>query len=114
MKTYTDTKQDTNGYVYVIKDETKGRKLGFSKNPDLRVKQLQTGNKEKLTIEYRLEVNNMSKAESSLHILFAAYRLRKGEWFHLEEKDLILLEKIFRARDITNTEYIQLITLGLR
>lgn len=117
MMTYTPIHKQNKilaGYVYVIKDETDGRKLGFSQNPDIRVKQLQTGNKETLYIEYRLEVKDMRKAESSLHTLFAAYRLQTKEWFHLTETDLVLLKKIFRVVQTTEREESLLKSLGLR
>lgn len=113
MTTYTATKHIT-GYVYVIKDETNGRKLGFSTNPEMRLKQLQTGNKEILKIEYRLKVKDMRKAEAALHNLFAVYRLQMGEWFHLAEKDLLLLKKIFRVEQTTEREESLLNGLGLR
>lgn len=110
---------DTNsrGFVYVILDTSdNSRKLGFSIDVDRRLREEQTGNAHTLKIEYRLPVINMRKAEKSLHLLFAAKRTRrgKGEWFLLDEKDIVLLKKIFKAQDITTIEYTQLESLGLR
>lgn len=101
------------GYVYVIEDESERYKLGFSKDAEMRIDDLQTGNAEILTIKYRLEVNDMRRAETAIHQLFAADRIRvKGEWFKVTNREL--LEKIFRIRDITEREAQLLKSLGLR
>lgn len=105
------------GFVYSLLDtEDNSRKLGKSSNVEQRLKTVQTGNPHKLIIEYRLAVTDMTKAESSLHSLFAAKRLRKGkgEWFVLDTKDLTLLQKIFCAQDTTDKEYQLIESLGLR
>ncbi len=116
MRTYTDIKQQYGpGYVYVIKDESERRKIGLAEDVDHRLKELQTGNAERLIIEYRLAVANMKHAEGSLHNLFAANRLRSdGEWFKLTEAQLQLLRKIFGAHDITKVEESQFKILGFR
>ena len=115
MKTYINTKPKS-GFIYVLLDETGRRKLGKTINDvDKRVKQLQTGNAEVITIEYRLQVNDMRQAEKAIHTLFAASRLRiNGEWFKLSDSELILLKKIFKAGDITPREERLLTQLGLR
>lgn len=101
------------GYIYVIKDESERRKLGYAEDVEIRLKQLQTGNAERLTIEYRLQVADMIRAETAIHNLFAAGRIRAdGEWFHIA--DMRLLLKIFKAADTTAIEERQLIQLGLR
>ena len=57
----------------------------------------------------------MHKAETSLHSLFAAYRLRSdGEWFKLDEQANVLLRKVFGALDTTDRENVLLKGLGLR
>lgn len=119
--TYIPTKRTIDpgnraGYVYVIQDEQQRIKLGFADNVEERLAQLQTGNADVLMIVYRLRVNNMRKAETALHSLFAAYRLRKeNEWFRpFNEKDTILLAKIFGAECITAQEQYLLESLGLR
>lgn len=111
--TYTHINRKA-GFVYVILDtEDNSRKLGKSKNVARRIQAIQTGNPHKLIVEYCLAVKNMAKAESSLHLLFAAKRLRKGEWFMLDDTDLVLLQKVF-STEISKTEYKQLESLGLR
>lgn len=105
------------GYVYVIEDESERVKLGKSKEADLRLKELQTGNAERLTVKYRIRVSDMHKAETSLHNLFAAYRLRAdGEWFKITDiRGKILLMKIFDSQmTVTDREITQLKGLGLR
>lgn len=103
------------GYLYVIKDSEGKRKLGFSKVPDKRVKDLQVGNALSLIVEYRLYVNHMIRAEKKLHDLFPAERLR-GEWFNLtdDSKELLLLKKIFGAAHTTQREEALMKSLGLR
>ncbi len=112
--TYTATK-DNSGFVYVLLDQSERRKLGLGINVEKRVKQLQTGNAEQITIEYRLAVNDMRRAEKAIHNLFAASRLRiNGEWFKLSTDELLLLRKVFKAADTTVVEERQLTLLGLR
>ena len=101
------------GYVYAISDTSGGIKLGLAENPDDRVKQLQTGNKEQLTIIYRLYVEDMKHAEDSLHLIFAGRRVN-GEWFKLTEQEVALLELIFNARECNPIEKRRLEILGLR
>ena len=115
MRTYINTKPKS-GFVYVLLDENGRRKLGKTFNDvNKRVKQLQTGNAEVITIEYRLEVDDMRRAEKSIHDLFAASRLRiNGEWFKLSDSELILLKKVFKAGDTTPREERLLTQLGLR
>lgn len=106
-------KKHSSGYVYVITDESDRRKLGFSEDADIRLDILQTGNAELLTVEYRLQVQDMIKAEESLHNLFAADRIRaKSEWFRIH--DMELLQKIFKVIPRTEREEELLRSLGLR
>jgi predicted GIY-YIG superfamily endonuclease len=115
LRTYINTKPKR-GFVYVLLDQQGRRKLGKTVNDvEKRVKQLQTGNAEQITIEYRLEVNDMRRAENAIHDLFAASRLRiNGEWFKLSESELILLQKVFKAAGTTAREERLLEGLGLR
>jgi len=114
LRTYINTKPKS-GFVYVLLDENGRRKLGLGVNVEKRVKQLQTGNAERITIEYRLEVSDMRRAEKSIHNLFAASRLRvDGEWFKLSDSELLLLQKVFKAADTTIREEKLLLGLGLR
>jgi hypothetical protein len=107
------SKKHNSGYVYVIVDESERRKLGFSEDADIRLDILQTGNAELLTVEYRMQVSDMMRAETALHSLFAAGRIRvKSEWFRIQDMDL--LKKIFKAVPSTEREEELIKSLGLR
>jgi hypothetical protein len=68
-------------YVYAIKESETGRiKLGISKDPEERLKQLQTGNSQKLELVAYRKAENRYKDESATHLANAACRVR-GEWF---------------------------------
>lgn len=102
-------------YLYVIKDSENKRKLGFSRDPDRRVKELQTGNPLELTVEYRLPIRVRNRAEKNLHDLFPADRIR-GEWFKIPDnsQEFLLLQKVFGIADTTAREENLLKGLGLR
>jgi len=82
-------------FVYVAKEENSGRyKIGISKNPEERIKNLNIGNPEKLILVHAYlatEQNNMS--ENLAHSVFNEHRLM-GEWFK-ENIDLTLLPSYF-------------------
>lgn len=105
------------GNVYVLSDGTPNYyKIGKTiKDVNKRVSQLQTGNKLKLTIVYRMWFEDMNKAESGLHRIFSAYR-RGGEWFYLDRINKELLGKIFNdpLYTLRESEIISLKTFGLR
>jgi len=74
-------------YVYAIKNTSTGNiKLGISKNPEQRLKQLQTGCDGKLElVAYRKAVNGF-KDEQLLHIENKQYNIH-GEWFVEQSMD---------------------------
>jgi hypothetical protein len=68
-----------NGFIYFITDG-KFIKIGFTKNVESRLVQLQTGNPKKLTI---LEVFKGSlEIEKYLHAIYNKYKI-SGEWFDI-------------------------------
>lgn len=69
-------------YVYVAKESVSGRyKIGISKNPEARVKALNTGNPEQLKLVHAyLATDDGYKSESLAHAIFEEERLL-GEWF---------------------------------
>lgn len=99
------------GYVYVIIDESERRKLGLSKDADLRLDILQVGNAELLKVEHRLLVKDMKKAEDALHHIFAADLIR-GEWYKIT--NMSVFDKIFRRCDTSKRDETLLESLGLR
>lgn len=78
-------------FVYVAKESISGRyKIGISKNPEKRIKELNTGNPEQLILVHAYLVSEQGNLSESLaHSIFEENRL-KGEWFK-ENIDLNLL-----------------------
>lgn len=68
-------------YVYAIRNTTTGNiKLGISRNPEQRLKQLQTGNDCTLELVAYSKAENRFQDEAALHHAHAAAHIR-GEWF---------------------------------
>lgn len=65
--------------------ESPAIKIGFSKDPLKRLKQLQTGHSSKIGSEGWLEHPNAQSYEQELHAKFSKYRIR-GEWFEYSEE----------------------------
>lgn len=55
-------------------------KIGVAKDPFVRLKSLQTGNKNQLSIIFTEQKNNAYKVEKYLHARFSKHRM-SGEWF---------------------------------
>ncbi len=62
-------------------------KIGFSKNPEQRIKNLQTGNSRRLGLMGWIECEGQS-FERCLHKKFERYRI-EGEWFSIEPCDVL-------------------------
>jgi len=70
---------NSEGYVYFITTSAhKAIKIGFSKNVERRMKQLQTSSSEELEILYVVEGN--MDLEHNYHYYFKDYNI-KNEWF---------------------------------
>ena len=70
-------------YVYLIQKGYGSIKIGVSKDPEKRLRDLQIGNHAELFIIAKFPFNSYSEAyalESELHYKFKSFRLR-GEWF---------------------------------
>jgi len=68
-------------YVYLIKSLENGYyKIGMSKNPIKRIKQLQTGNSSKLKLIETYQTEYASHIEKTLHRRYS-YLRKEGEWF---------------------------------
>lgn len=75
-------------YIYLISDKkTYYYKIGVSKNPETRLKQLQTGNQSKLTLNKKVLCENYNEVEQSLHNKYSMFRIN-GEWFELTDDDV--------------------------
>lgn len=70
-------------YIYIISDGTHV-KIGISKSPEKRLKQLQTGHPMKLSLHKVREVpsERVKKLEAIIHKT-CNYRRLKGEWFNM-------------------------------
>lgn len=69
-------------YVYAIRNNTTGNiKLGISKNPENRLKQLQTGNDCELELIATSKAVNKFSDEVFLHKKYKDFNIR-GEWFN--------------------------------
>jgi T5orf172 domain len=84
-------------YVYFIKAGIKDSvriKIGSSKDPQARLKSLQTGNPDQLKLIGTIKCKSSAHAlhiEKLAHAKFYKQR-RKGEWFRLSEKHIMELE----------------------
>lgn len=68
-------------YVYLIKCEnTDSYKIGISKNPQKRIKQLQVGHPDNLILIDKYLTENYNKVEIALHNSFIHLK-KRGEWF---------------------------------
>lgn len=76
-------------YIYVMTDEPRGVcKIGISKNPLNRLKDIQTGYPFKLSLYFTKAVPDAEGMEFNLHTLLDDYRL-EGEWFDIGCLNLI-------------------------
>ena len=80
-----------NTYLYVIAATPEGPcKIGFSANPEKRVRQLQTGHAHLLTLQYKQVVptNEARRIERQIHQTIG-YRRSRGEWFNVDVSEAI-------------------------
>jgi hypothetical protein len=74
-------------YLYAICDDSTGHiKIGYSADPDQRVRDLQTGNSGALRLVHRARIreDRARIVEQRLHLDLNHLRVR-GEWFKLSE-----------------------------
>lgn len=70
-------------YIYLIQSLDNGYyKIGVSKNPLKRLKQLKTGNSSELKLIYTYPSKYAHKIEKTIHNLFL-YSKKEGEWFDI-------------------------------
>lgn len=86
-------------YVYLIQNlETSRYKIGISKNPSKRIKQLQTGSGEELKLIHTYESDNARKIETALHNRYSPQNTY-GEWFEIS-----LLEEVVFINECTKID----------
>lgn len=78
-------------YVIASKDGLSGVKIGFSKDPERRLRQLQTAQPVQLFIHYSepVMVKKAKFVEKAVHRALA-YKTLRGEWFSIEINEAIL------------------------
>lgn len=74
------------GYVYLLKCGNH-YKIGQSKKPRTRLKQLRTGSPHPIEVVHTLRTPHFRQVEQMLHRRFASKR-GEGEWFLLSEEDV--------------------------
>jgi hypothetical protein len=77
--------------IYIIGDG-ENIKIGVSKNPQRRLKTLQTGHPHKLTLLFSIPSPSAYKIEKQLHKMLTDFRVKKtncvrSEWFCLKDRD---------------------------
>lgn len=74
-------------------------KIGFSKNPETRLRSLQTGNSDKLKVLYteNIDKTRVRFIESQIHTNLK-HRQIKGEWFNISLESAILEVKYANIR----------------
>ncbi len=81
------------GYVYLLLqidfDGNESYKIGITKNdPNKRVKQLQTGNPNKISLHRKYETKNHLKVEQWLHRKYQIKTEAKNEWRTLTDEQV--------------------------
>lgn len=79
-------------FLYVIgTDKNSAMKIGYSKYPEKRLKQLQTGHPEELRLYYFQSVSseNVKLMEQAIHSTNRHKKI-KGEWFNMTADDAIV------------------------
>lgn len=76
------------GYVYLIEDLDNNRyKIGVTKDLEKRLRNLQTGNSNRIIIKESYKTEYPFKLESMLHNKFKQFRYN-NEWYELESSDV--------------------------
>ena len=89
-------------YVYVIKNTISGNiKLGISRNPHARLKQIQTGNDCKLELVAYKKADNRFEDEASIHKHASGYHIH-GEWFKEGANKMFISYGLAHGKNATN------------
>lgn len=90
-------------YVYLLKTPENIYKIGVATNVEKRIKQLQTGCADKITLVDKFLSKYPFKIESTLHRRYECDKI-KGEWYYLSnesinnfQKDCNLMESNFKC-----------------
>lgn len=87
----------------IFSEENGFYKVGVSKNPTKRVKQLQTGNGEKLILKNKYESEYYSQIEKYFHSMYSPEK-KQGEWFNFSlEHEMRFLTECERVENNIKT-----------
>lgn len=106
MKIIKDIEEENNlDYVYMIADESNYIKVGISKDPEKRLKSLQTGHPNKLHLlfieEFECKRNHLLKIEKLIHRDLRLKNFKKrGEWFYIPEDKIEEVKSVIRYNRI--------------
>lgn len=76
-------------FVYLVGNRSYGwYKIGYSTNPEKRIKTLRHNVPFPIEKIHVLEVDHAPVVENALHSIFQDYRLPPGEWFSLEQEQV--------------------------
>jgi hypothetical protein len=90
-----DLGEGESGYVYGIRNlDNNHLKVGFSNDPQRRLRQLQTANSSKLEIVFTVRADNWMGSEKAFHRALSGDTLR-GEWFSSAAADNV--QTVMRA-----------------
>lgn len=95
------------GYVYLLLEVNQhgeeAHKIGISKNhPEQRVKQLKTGNPNRIDLLNYYESFNYKKVEQWLHARFSQNQtLAENEWFQLSDEQVLSFIDLCKKADET-------------
>ncbi len=74
-------------FVYLLSNGS-AYKIGISKHPEKRVKQLQTGSSEVIVLINKYKSKYYTKIETALHSTYGNISTIGNEWFNLSEEDV--------------------------
>jgi hypothetical protein len=78
-------------YLYAIGTNENQQKIGFSKNPEQRLKTLQTGNANQLYLHYQFEINESTATQFETYVhRDLSHKRVLGEWFDMSVEDVIV------------------------
>ena len=79
-------------FVYIIQaGNTNLYKIGYTNNPERRIKGLQTGNPQSLRFVTIYETPNPRELERKIHDIVAREKM-VGEWFEIDHVDSLIFE----------------------
>lgn len=84
---------DHSGFVYLIHGGDHNYKIGYSKNPEERCKQLSVGRVSRLELIHSFPADDAREAEQQLHEYYHGSRII-GEWFNLSLMDIAWIKSL--------------------